>query len=118
MVLAFTTLAPHRNQRVEFVKAGLLAVEQVRAEPGCEGCHLFYDVDSDGTFVVMSEWSSLATLQQHLLGQAYRQMLALMEVSARPCVVSFHTVPAAELIEERPSTDGDDTETQRMRYLT
>ena len=33
-------------------------------------------------------------------------------------VVSFHTVPAPELIEERPSTDGDDTETKRMRYLS
>ena len=42
------------------------------------------------------EWPAaageLATLQQHLRGQTYRQMLALMEMSARPCVVSFHTI--------------------------
>ena len=92
MVLAFTTLAAHRNQRVEFVRVGLLAVEQVRAEPGCVACQLFHDVGSDGTFVVISEWSSLTTLRRHLQGQAYRQMLALMEMSARPCAVSFHTI--------------------------
>ena len=33
-------------------------------------------------------------------------------------VVSFHTVPAEELIEERPSANGDDTETRRMRYVS
>ena len=91
MVLAFTTLAVHRDQKAEFARAGLLVVEQVRAEPGCAACQLFHDLGSDGTFVVISEWSSLATLEQHLLGQAYRQMLALMELS-QPCVVSFHTV--------------------------
>ena len=92
MVLAFTTLAAHRDQRVEFVRVGLLAVEQIRAEPGCAACQLFHDVDSDGTFVVIAEWSSLSTLRRHLRGQAYRQMLALMEMSARPCEVSFHTI--------------------------
>ena len=92
MVLAFTTLTPCPDQRIEFVRFGLLAVEQVRAEPGCTACQLFHDVGSEGTFVVIAEWSSLTTLQRHLRGQAYRQMLALMEMSAGPCAVSFHTI--------------------------
>ena len=92
MVLALTILAVRPDQRVEFVEAGLLAVEQVRAEPGCAACRLLHDVGGDGTFVVIAEWSSMATLRRHLRGQAFRQMLALMEMSARPCTVSFHTV--------------------------
>ena len=92
MVLAFTMLAAHPDQRAEFVRVGLLAVEQVRAEPGCAACQLFQDVGSDETFLVIAEWSSLTTLQRHVCGQAYRQMLALMEMSARPCAVSFLTI--------------------------
>ena len=92
MVFAHTKLAAPSDQRAEFVRTGLLVVEQVRAEPGCAACQLFHEVGSDETFVVISEWSSMTTLQRHVQGQAYRQMLALMEMSARPCEVSFRTI--------------------------
>jgi quinol monooxygenase YgiN len=112
MVLAFTTLFAHPDQRVELVKAGLLVVEQVRAEDGCVSCQLFRDVSSDGTFVVAAEWSSLTSLQRHVRGLGYRKMLALMEISARPCAVSFHTIrrtTGMELVHQVLAEADDDT---------
>jgi quinol monooxygenase YgiN len=92
MVLSLTTLVARRDQRGEFVKAGLLAVERVRAEPGCAGCWFFHDVGSDGTFVVVEKWDSMAVLRQYLCGEAYRRMLALMEMSECSCDVAFHAI--------------------------
>ena len=91
MVLSLTTFVARGDRRVAFVEAGLLAVSRVRQVPGCVKCRLLQDVGGDGTFVVIEQWTSMTMLRRHLRGEAYRRVLALMEMSACPCQVSFHT---------------------------
>ena len=56
------------------------------------GCRLLQDLGGSGVFIVIEEWTSMILLRRHLRGNAYRQMLALMEMSVCPCAVSFHTI--------------------------
>jgi len=84
------TAASGQEDDVAFTLASLLG--PTRVEPGCEGCHIYADVTADNVWIMQTEWRTWEELNRHLRSDRYRQILALMELSAAPPDVRFHEV--------------------------
>ncbi len=84
------TAAPGQEDNIAITLVSLLG--PTRVEPGCADCNLFADVTADNVWVLQSHWRNWEDLNRHLRSDRYRQVLALMELSAAPPDVKFHVV--------------------------
>jgi quinol monooxygenase YgiN len=90
------TAPGHRNVLVSLIEP-LLA--PTRVEPGCECCRLYVDADDATALTLVEEWSTPAALDRHLLSDARKLLIAVMELSALAPVVRFDTIERREGIE-------------------
>jgi quinol monooxygenase YgiN len=92
MIHAMVTIVSPPGQRQGFAQALRSIVGPTRVEPGCLYCHLFEDVESDGSFTLVESWVSPAEFERRLRSKSYRQLLLLMELSPEPPLIQFHSV--------------------------
>ena len=79
----------HRDDLLRSVGALL---EPTRVLPGCLGCRLYIDIEKPDAFTLVEEWASQVELDRHLTSNAYKTLVAAMELSAEPPVIRFDAV--------------------------
>lgn len=75
----------------------------VRAEPGCRATRLLTDTGREGELIWVEEWVGIDDFEQHLRSQAFRQILAVIELADAPPEIEIDDVNSRrgfELIEE------------------
>jgi len=75
----------------------------VRAEPGCRATRLLSDAADPCRLTWVEDWRSVADFERHLRGEAFRRILAVMELATSRPEVEIDDVASRrgfELVEE------------------
>lgn len=56
------------------------------------GCRLYADYEDANAITLVEEWASQAALDQHLASEAYRTLVAAIELSTTPPQIHFDHV--------------------------
>lgn len=93
MILITMKMVIHPDKRREFQRTVRGMLEPTRVEPGCRGFHFYQDEENKNSFLVLSEWATLADLNNHIRTDGFIMLLALMDLlSVDPPEVRFDTV--------------------------
>jgi len=92
MIIESLGLVAHRENRRKLQAALSYLLGPTRVEAGCVRCQLYQDVNDANILHFESVWKTEADLLRHLRSEIYRQLLILLELSAEPPSVQFHTV--------------------------
>jgi quinol monooxygenase YgiN len=92
MIIESLGLVSRRETRRELQVALSFLLGPTRVESGCVSCHLYQDVVNPNGFRFECFWKTDLDFRRHLRSEIYRQLLILMELSAEPPIVQFHTV--------------------------
>jgi quinol monooxygenase YgiN len=80
------------GRRDEIVQSFRSLLEPTRIKHGCLSCHFYQDVADENTFTYVEGWQTWEDLERHLRSEQYRRHLALIDLSAAPPELKFHTV--------------------------
>src|SRR3954453_943588 len=92
MVLTTLSVAVPPGRREDILEVFWLLLGPVRVEPGCLGCRLYQEVGDEDVLLYVEEWETPEQLQRHMRSARYQRLLAIMEASARPPVLRYHSV--------------------------
>ena len=73
------------------------------AQPGCISMVFYQDTNDPDSMMLFEEWEDWESLKSHIRSNAYRNILELMELSAKPPEIKLNTISSTkgmELIEE------------------
>jgi quinol monooxygenase YgiN len=90
LALSLSVLVPPTRRSDSLASVGEL-IEPLRAEPDCIGRWLYSDFRDSSAFTLVEDWASRAQLDRHLTSSAYKTLVAAMELSERPPVVSRYS---------------------------
>ena len=69
------------------------------AQPGCSGFHIYEEQGAEYAVVVVERWKTKAALEGHIRSEAYRRILAAIEIAGAPPEVCFDYVSFSEGME-------------------
>jgi len=95
---------PHRRDQVLELLRSILGL--VRAQEGCASCHIYEEHAPDDAVVLVEQWTSDESLDVHLRSDAYRRILAAIELSGGQPEIRFDHVTASEGLELVERTRG------------
>ena len=99
MIQASLRIVAPAERRDEIVQSFRSLLEPTRVKHGCLSCRFFQDVSDENTLTYVEEWQTQEDLERHLRSEQYRRHLALIDLSAAPPELKFHTVPETSGIE-------------------
>jgi quinol monooxygenase YgiN len=91
IVFSLSVLVP-QSRHTDFLKSVGALLEPTRVVPGCIGCRLYTDFEDPDAFTLVEEWASQAALDQHLTSNAYKTLVAAIELSTQPPTIRFDNV--------------------------
>jgi quinol monooxygenase YgiN len=71
----------------------------VRVEPGCLAYALYKEVGDPDALLYIEQRGTPEQLERHMRSARYERLLAVMEASARPPVLRYHTVSGSKGME-------------------
>jgi len=92
--------APHERDKILEILRSVKGPTEV--QPGCLGCCIYQDLQNEKTINYEEVWQSEENLENHIRSALYRNILAIIDMSAEPPSITFHTVlntTGIELIE-------------------
>lgn len=92
MVISTLKIVTLPQSRAEVVRTLSAQLGPTSVQPGCLRCHLYRDVEDQGTITLVEEWESQVELDCRLRSEDYRLVLAAIELAQEPPVVHFDTV--------------------------
>jgi len=92
MIIESLGLVSRGENRRELQVALSFLLGPIRVESGCISCHLYQDVVNPNGFRFECLWKTELDFRRHLRSEIYKQLLILMELSAEPPTVQFHTI--------------------------
>lgn len=92
MILVTLSVSAAPGRREEMAEVFWMLVGPVRVEPGCLACGLHQEACDGDSFLYVEEWETPEQLEHHMRSARYERLLAVMEASARPPVLRYHTV--------------------------
>jgi quinol monooxygenase YgiN len=96
MIVQTLRLVPVRERRSEMLELLRSVQGPTMAQPGCAECALYEEVGSEHAVVLVERWADAAALTTRLASDAYRRVLAAMELSRSPPEVRFEHVSETE----------------------
>lgn len=99
MILVTLSVSAPPGRREEMAEVFWMLVGPVRVEPGCLACGLYQEACDGDAFLYVEEWESPEQLERHMRSARYERLLAVMEASARPPVLRYHTVSGSKGLE-------------------
>lgn len=99
MIIESLGLVAPRDKSKELQTALSYLLGPTRMESGCLACHLYQDVSNPNCYRFECLWETEADFIRHLRSNIYRQVLILMELSAEPPSVQFHTISGTHGLE-------------------
>jgi heme-degrading monooxygenase HmoA len=80
MVIPMTTIGMHYDvipgKEQEFVRGFLQVIEDLKSIPGHVESHMYEDVQSRGSYVILSQWESKEQFQAFLQSEAFAKVTA------------------------------------------
>jgi quinol monooxygenase YgiN len=80
------------DKRKDLFKVLFSVLGPTQVQPGCLGCHLYRDCSDENTHYLESRWETSDHLISHIRSDAYKRLLLLMELGAKPPSIEFFTV--------------------------
>ncbi len=99
MILVTLSVVPLPERHEEMVAVFWMLLGPTRVEPGCLRCELHEEIGDGGTLLYLEEWETPEQLERHMRSARYERLLAVMEASARPPVLRYHTVACSKGME-------------------
>ncbi len=115
MITATLQMTAIPERRDEILQAIRWLAGPARVEPGRAGCRILQDLDDEDVLVLVEEWTSREGLERRLRSDEYRQLLTLVELSARPPEIRFDTVARSEGLELVAAARGVEVEARTGR---
>ncbi len=100
MIVGTLRMRPLPDRRGELLEILRSVQSRVLAQPGCAAFHIYEEQDADAAIVLLERWESEEALDRHIRSEAYRRILAAMELSSDAPEISFESVSASEGIEK------------------
>jgi quinol monooxygenase YgiN len=115
MVQATIRMKMSPGKTKEALEALRSLAERTSVEPGCAGCHVYYDALQDDTIMMEELWRDQEDLHQHLCSSNYQRVLLVVEMAEGKPEISFNTFSQSTgletIVEARSSA-------QRTRIIT
>lgn len=92
MIVFSLSVCLPQSRHADFLKTVGALLEPTRVVPGCMGCRLYTDIEDPNSFTLVEEWASQAALDRHLTSNAYKTLVAAIELSAQPPAIRFDSV--------------------------
>ena len=99
MIVGTLRILPRPDRRAEILKVFRSIQGPVLAQPGCAACHIYEEHGAQPAVVLVERWETDAALEAHLRSEAYRRVLAAIELSGGPPEVCFDYVSTTEGID-------------------
>ncbi|HPI93203.1 MAG TPA: antibiotic biosynthesis monooxygenase [Deltaproteobacteria bacterium] len=102
MIQAVVKMVLDPEKQREALNILVSVAQRTRAETGCLGCSVLRDAENDHAIVFEEIWRGEDELKQHLIRDAYRKVLLVMEMASLPPEIRFNTITSTagvELIE-------------------
>jgi len=99
MILVTLSVFAPPGRREEMVEIFWMLLGPVRVEPGCIACGLYEAPCDNDSLLYVEEWDTPEQLERHMRSARYELLLAVMESSARPPVLRYHTVSGSKGLE-------------------
>lgn len=99
MILVTLSVFAPVGRRDEMVEVFWLLLGPVRVEPGCLGCAVYEGACDRDAVLYVEEWETPEQLERHMRSARYEVLLSVMESSARPPVLRYHTVSGSKGLE-------------------
>ena len=92
-MIAFSLSVVIRRSRHTDCKTCVGAIlEPSRVLPGCICCHLYADTEESDAFTLAQEWVTQEDLDLYLGSDAFKTLVAAIEMSEEPPAIRFDTV--------------------------
>jgi quinol monooxygenase YgiN len=92
MVVFTLSVVIPKSRRTDFVQRVAPLLGPTRVAPGYIGCRLYADFENVNAFTLVERWATQAALDRHLATDAYKTIVAAIELSAQPPTIHFDTV--------------------------
>ena len=92
MIVAILRMVVRPEKREDFVQIIRGILEPTRVQNGCLGYCLCQDVEDEDAFVILEQWESQNDLERFIRSEAYRQLLAAMELLAQPPEIKINAI--------------------------
>ena len=99
LIVGTVRMVPPPQRRAEVLEILRSVQGPVRAQPGCDGCHVYEEQGPEPAIVLVEMWTSPSALETHVRSEAYRRVLAAIELSGGPPDIRFDHVSATEGME-------------------
>ena len=99
MIIGTVRLLPPPDRRADVSEVLRSVQGPVRAQPGCAACDIYDEQGPEAAIVFVERWESDAALDAHRRSEAYRRVLAAIELSGGRPEIRFEHVSASEGIE-------------------
>ena len=99
MILATLSMAVPPGRREETIAAFWLLLGPVRVEPGCLACGLYQEVGNEDRLLYVAEWETPEQLGRHMRSGRYGRLLTIVDASALPPVLRYHSASAIQGLE-------------------
>jgi quinol monooxygenase YgiN len=96
MVIGTLRFLPPPSRRLEVLEILRYLQGPAETEPGCEGFRIYEDHGPEPGIVLVERWGSEAALESHIRSDAFRSIVAALELSRCPPDVRFDHVSATE----------------------
>jgi quinol monooxygenase YgiN len=100
MVVGTLRFLPPPSRRLEVLEILRYLQGPVQTQNGCESFRIYEDHGPEPGIVLVERWGSQAALESHIRSDAFRSIVAALELSSCPPEVRFDHVTATE--EEAP----------------
>lgn len=99
MIIGTVRILPPPDRRAAIIELLRSVQGPVRAQPGCAAFDILDEQDAEPAIVLFERWDSQGALEEHLRSDAYRRVIAAIELSGRPPNISFEHVESVEGLE-------------------
>ena len=100
MIVGTLRMRPLPERRGELLEILHSVQSRVLAQPGCVAFGILEEQDEDAAIVLVERWESEAALDHHIRSEAYRRILAALELSSDAPEIRFDSISASEGIEK------------------
>jgi quinol monooxygenase YgiN len=108
MIIGTVRILPPPDRHDEVIEVLRSVQGPVRAQPGCVACDVFDEQGPEPAVVLLERWETKEAFEHHLRSEAYRRVIAAVELSgARPEIRFEHvqSVEGLELVERLRNPD-------------
>jgi len=96
VILQVKVTPQKRADAVSIIKS---LIGPTEAKSDCHSCKLYSHIDNDDVLILIEQWQSQESLEDHICSGGFRKVLAVMDLASRQPEITFHKVSSTEGME-------------------